>query len=45
MISNPFIEKSDIVNHKKKMQSIDSKKELIQSAYKNHKTWAQVERE
>jgi len=29
MISNPFIEKSDIVNHKKKIAQIDRKKEMI----------------
>ena len=29
MISNPFIEKSDIVNHKKKIADIDRRKEMI----------------
>ena len=43
MISNPFIEKSHIVQHKKKIQDIDKKREMIQSMYKNHQTWAQHE--
>ena len=42
-ISNPFIEKSHIEHHKKKIRDIDSKKEMIQSMYKNHTTWAQHE--
>jgi len=35
-ISNPFVEKADINNHKKKIAEIDSKKEMIQTVYKNH---------
>lgn len=33
-ISNPFVEKSDIANHKKKIQQIDLKKERIQNMYR-----------
>jgi len=29
MISNPFIEKSDIVNHRRKIRAIDMKREMI----------------
>jgi hypothetical protein len=43
--SNPFIEKSDIVNHKEKIQKIDQNRDLIQTIYKEHKTWAQFEEE
>ena len=32
-ISNPFIEKSDIVNHKRKIQQIDQKRDMIQTMY------------
>ena len=42
-ISNPFIEKSDIVNHKRRHQIIDEAKEKIQTSYrkKQIKTFAQ----
>ena len=42
-ISNPFIEKSDIVNHKKRQQIIDQQKEIILNNYKQKqiKTFAQ----
>jgi hypothetical protein len=46
-ISNPFIEKSDIANHNRKIHLIDQNKERIQSLYrdKHIKTWAQHEEE
>ena len=46
-ISNPFVEKSDIVNHKRKIHQIDARRERIQSMYreKQIKTWAQHEEE
>lgn len=34
-ISNPFIEKSDIANHKRKISLIDQNKERIQSLYRD----------
>ena len=40
-ISNPFIEKSDIANHKKRIAAIDQKKEEIQSQYKDCTTFSQ----
>ena len=44
-LSNPFIEKSDIVNHKKKIMKIDQKRDMIQTMYKDHKNWATYEEE
>ena len=40
-ISNPFIEKSDIVNHKMKIAIIDKQREDIQDMYKKQTTLAQ----
>ena len=34
-ISNPFVEKSDIVNHKKKITQIDRNRERIQNLYRD----------
>lgn len=42
-ISNPFIEKSDIVNHKRKIADIDNQRDNVQKLYKNQTTWAQHE--
>ena len=39
-ISNPFVEKADIVNHKRKISMIDTAKEKIQTMYKHQTTWA-----
>jgi hypothetical protein len=44
-IANPFIEKSDIVNHKKMINKIDQKRDMIQTMYKGHQTWAQFDQE
>lgn len=44
-ISNPFIEKADIVNHKMKIHKNDMKRDNIQTMYQRHKTWAQHEEE
>ena len=42
-LANPFIEKSDIVNHKNRFNKIDQKREMIQTMYKGQQTWAQFE--
>jgi len=42
-ISNPFIEKSDIVNHNMKIGQIEQKRDNIQKMYKNMTTLAQHE--
>ena len=45
-LSNPFIEKSGIITHRKKMQMIDQGRDRIQLMYqRNHKTLAQAEEE
>lgn len=44
-ISNPFVEKSDYENHRKRMSEIDQQRENIQQIYKNQKTLAQFETE
>ena len=42
-ISNPFIEKSDIVNHKKKIAIIDKQRDDIHNTHKKQPTFAQYE--
>ena len=44
-VPNPFCDKSGIQNHKMKLEKINQRKEMIQSMYKNHQTWAQFEEE
>ena len=39
-ISNPFVEKSDIVNHNKKIKEHEEKRENVQKLYKNLTTQA-----
>jgi len=40
-IQNPFIDKSDLVNHKRRQSRIGMKMDAIQQSYQGHRTLAQ----